>query len=133
MANKENKAPSLKVYMHSQGYHRSVISIASYLMFKLSACSSSLQGMNTITFTGRKFGRTINMNKGICFCKNVLGYFSKNIILEKSFTSYPYQSVIHDPNMQSWALSVFFNLFNNKKIIFSLFTKLITYFCTSPI
>ena len=35
---------------------------------------------------------------------------------------------------QSWALSVyFFNFFNKKILLFSLLTKLITYFCTSPI
>ena len=33
----------------------------------------------------------------------------------------------------SWALSAFFNLFNNKKLFFCIFIKLITYFCTSPI
>ena len=34
---------------------------------------------------------------------------------------------------QSWALSVFFNFFNNKKWFFAFFIKLITYFCTSSI
>ena len=34
---------------------------------------------------------------------------------------------------QSWALSVFFNFFNNKKWFFCIFVKLTTYFCTSPI
>ena len=35
--------------------------------------------------------------------------------------------------LQSWALEVFFNFFNNKKWFFAFFIKLITYFCTSPI
>ena len=34
---------------------------------------------------------------------------------------------------RSWALSVFFNFFNNKKFFFAFFMKLLTYFCTSPI
>ena len=37
---------------------------------------------------------------------------------------------------QSWALSVFFNFLNNKKLfccINNYINKLITYFCTSPI
>ena len=37
-------------------------------------------------------------------------------------------------DMQSWSFQVFFNLFNNKKLIFFAFIiKLITYFRTSPI
>ena len=35
--------------------------------------------------------------------------------------------------LQSWALEVFLNLFNNKKWYFCIFIKLTTYFCTSPI
>ena len=34
---------------------------------------------------------------------------------------------------QSWAPSVFFNLFNNKKRFVCIFAKLITYFFTSPV
>ena len=36
-------------------------------------------------------------------------------------------------SVQSWALSVFLNFFNNKKRCFAFFIKLITYFCTIPI
>ena len=32
--------------------------------------------------------------------------------------------------LQRWALSVFFYIFNNKNDFFALFMKLITYFCT---
>ena len=35
--------------------------------------------------------------------------------------------------LQSWALEVFLNFFNNKKWFFCIFIKLVTYFCTSPI
>ena len=34
---------------------------------------------------------------------------------------------------QSWALLVFFHFFNDKNYFFTLFIKLITYFCNSPI
>ena len=38
-----------------------------------------------------------------------------------------------DAHYQSWALSVFFNFFTNKKDFIAFFIKLITYFCSSPI
>ena len=37
----------------------------------------------------------------------------------------------HSAQLQSWALEVFFNFFNNKWF-FCIFIKLITYICTSP-
>ena len=35
--------------------------------------------------------------------------------------------------VQGWALSVFFNFFNAKKLFYCIFIKLKTYYCTSPI
>ena len=44
----------------------------------------------------------------------------------------PHQNHVHAV-YQSWALSVFFYLFNNKKWNFHFYQVNITYFCTSPI